>query len=120
MKELRGRLVLVEFWSYHDERCRLDFLQTVPIYNRYQPLGFEIIGVNLDDNRRYLNRFIEAVGIRWPMAHDRYRITAKEWGVTNLPARVLVDQNGLVVADQVGPRNLEVLIRKYLNLPPLR
>lgn len=114
--QLRGKLVLVDFWATWCPACQKDMPQVVQIYDRYKNKGFEIIGVSLDKDRSALKKFKDQYGMTWPMAQDKFKNISKKWGVETIPTMVLIDQNGIIISDRLYSRNLESYIRKYLRL----
>lgn len=116
LKQLRGKLVLVDFWATWCPPCRKEMPQLVQIYNRYKDRGFEIIGVSLDQSKINLSKFENQYGITWPMALDKYKTISKKWGVETIPTMVLISQNGIIIADHLRTSSLELYIRKYLRL----
>ncbi len=116
LSQLRGKLVLVDFWATWCPPCQKDMPQVVQIYNRYKNKGFEIIGVSLDKNYSALKKFKDQYGMTWPMAQDKFKIISNKWGVETIPTMVLIDQNGVIISDRLYSRNLESYIRKHLGL----
>jgi thiol-disulfide isomerase/thioredoxin len=116
LAQLRGKLVLVDFWASWCPPCQKDMPQVVHIYNRYKNKGFEIIGVSLDKNYGDLKKFKDQYGMTWPMAQDKFKYISKKWGVETIPTMVLIDQNGVIISDRLYSRNLESYIRKHLGL----
>ena len=116
LAQLRGKLVLVDFWATWCPPCRKEMPQVVQIYNRYKNSGFEIMGVSLDSNYSALKKFKDQYGMTWPMTMDKYKEISKKWGVETIPTMVLIDQNGIIVTDRLYARNLEAHVRKYLGL----
>ncbi|MDX2111170.1 MAG: TlpA disulfide reductase family protein [Verrucomicrobiota bacterium] len=116
LAQLRGKLVVVEFVGLGSDVYQNEAPTMVDIYEQAKPLGFEIITVYLDKNRGEVIKFREEHKMTWPYMLDMHRRTCDKWGVDAIPTRVLVDQNGLIIADQVSVNNIAAYLNKYLQL----
>jgi cytochrome c biogenesis protein CcdA/thiol-disulfide isomerase/thioredoxin len=101
MRALRGRVVLVDFWTYSCINC----LRTLPHLrawdDRYRAAGLTIVGVHTPEfafERRESNvrDAIAANGLRYPVALDNDYGTWNAWGNLYWPAKYLVDARGRV------------------------
>ena len=123
LKNLRGKVVLLDFWEYSCINC----VRTLPYlkswYERYHQYGLEIIGVHTPEfefgkERANVEQAIKTFGITWPVALDNdYKIWAS-WKNSVWPREFLVDQEGTVVHDQSGEggyRETEEAIQKLLR-----
>jgi len=95
----RGKVVLVDFWATWCTPCQEELPNILENYQQYQAEGFEVVGVNIDENQEKARRFIDAKKIPWqnivadsnginPNA-DRYHIQA-------IPFVILVTRDGHV------------------------
>jgi thiol-disulfide isomerase/thioredoxin len=57
--EVHGKYILLEFWSSHCGPCRVENPTLVQTYQKYQPKGFEIVGVSLDKQMAHWTKAIE-------------------------------------------------------------
>lgn len=100
--ELKGRVILLEFWATWCAPC----LNQIPVLRdlraQHGPERFEVLGVSLNSSqRRDLVAWINRQGMAWPQIHDGRAFNssvARSFGVQALPASVLIDQRGRVVA----------------------
>ncbi len=113
--DLKGSLVLVEFFSIHNPATQREMPAVAAAYRKYGGKGLEIIGVTLDDDYRSVYKFKKAYGVTWATTTDKYRRLIKRWGVTVLPTRVLIDRNGFILQEHVYARNLDATIQKHLK-----
>jgi cytochrome c biogenesis protein CcdA/thiol-disulfide isomerase/thioredoxin len=104
---LRGRVVLVDFWTYTCINC----LRTLPYLEawdrRYRADGLTIVGVHspefgFEHDAGNVARAIAANGIRYPVVQDNDLATWRAWGNEYWPAEYLVDARGRVRDVSIG------------------
>jgi thiol-disulfide isomerase/thioredoxin len=107
LKSLRGRVVLIEFWTFACYNCR----NTLPVLNKwnaeYRDKGLTIIGVHtpeLDYERNIdnLRREVAALGIKYPVVTDNDYSTWKAYGLEAWPTVFVLDKQGRVRWTHVG------------------
>ncbi|MFT5501000.1 MAG: peroxiredoxin, partial [Woeseiaceae bacterium] len=65
-------------------------------YNRYQRVGFSLLGVNIDDDSRRAMQMIEELGVNFPVLFDETKEVSQLYDVEAMPVTVLVDREGTV------------------------
>jgi peroxiredoxin len=107
LSELRGKVVLIDFWASWCKPCRAENPRVVQMYNKYKDQGFEIFGVSLDRNREAWLQAIEKDGLTWPHVSDLkfwQSAAAQAYGVRAIPHTVLLDREGNIVTEKLrGP-----------------
>ena len=123
---LRGKVVLVNFWTYSCINCR----RTVGYLNRwqaqYETQGLQVIGIHtpefgFEHQMRNVADGVRELGIRYPVGIDNAYATWRAWGNEAWPAFYLFDRNGRIVLLRLGEdhaRELEGAIRALLGLDP--
>jgi len=122
LNELRGRAVLIEFWTFGCINCRntLPFVKSWA--DRYREKGLIVIGVHspeFDEERNveHLRREVASLGIRYPVVTDNDYQTWKAYKVEAWPTMFLLDKQGQIRWTRVGEGNYdeaERLIQKLL------
>ena len=102
--DLRGKIVLMEYWSTSCASCIAAKPRIHDIYLDYKPRGFEVVSVNFDAerNRRRIERIRDEMGLTWTTldAEAQWAEVNARFGWGNvLPAYMLLDREGRMVAD---------------------
>ena len=66
------------------------------LYGRYQRVGFNLLGVNIDDDSGRAMRMAEELGVSFPVLFDARKEVSKLYEVEAMPVTVLVDREGTV------------------------
>ena len=101
LRELRGRVVLVDFWTYTCINCLRTFPALRAWQERYARDGLVIVGVHTPEftferQRDNVERAVEDNDLRYPIAQDNEYATWNAWGNQYWPAKYLVDARGRV------------------------
>jgi thiol-disulfide isomerase/thioredoxin len=97
LARLRGKVILVEFWSTSCGPCVMKMPQLKALYEELHDQGLEVIGISYDLKEPVLRRFIAEKGLPWPQYFDgkgwenRF---ALRYGVFTLPTMWIVDREG--------------------------
>jgi alkyl hydroperoxide reductase subunit AhpC len=78
-------------------------------YERYHQKGFEVVGVSFDQQKDAWTAAVQQMGMRWPQMSDLkgWQCAASEvYGIRSIPASVLVDPKGRIVAVDLRGRQL--------------
>ncbi len=96
LSEYRGDVVMINFWATWCGPCRQEMPLLDELYNRYQRVGFNLLGVNIDDDSRKAMQMIEELGVDFPVLFDSKKEVSKLYNVEAMPVTVLVDRDGEV------------------------
>ncbi len=97
----KGNYVLIDFWASWCGPCRQEMPNVVENYKKYHSAGFEIIGISFDSKADAWKAAIGNLGMEWPQLSDLKAWKsegASTYGVTAIPANVLLDKDGKIIA----------------------
>ncbi len=123
MQALRGKVVLVDFWTYTCINCRRTFGFLRALQQRYGPAGFTVLGIHspefsFEKIHSNVAHAVQALAVTWPVAEDPEMATWKAWNNQYWPADYLVDAAGRVRFSAFGEGNdapLETAVRALLT-----
>ncbi len=113
LSDLRGRYVLVDFWSSSCSWCRKETPYLQKVYNRYKDKNFVVLGVSSDIDREEWTNAIEADGADWShilLSEEDKNAVFKEYSIVGIPQIYLIDPDGKIAdRDLRGPAILEAV-----------
>lgn len=122
-RDLRGKVVLVEFWSTTCGPCIADFPALKRIYSTYHDQHFEVLAICLHASASRIESFTKAHELPWiQVCHDPIDGNddwATQFGINAVPTTMLVDQSGQVVAFGVRPLHHDKKLDLEANLKRL-
>ncbi len=127
LDDVKGKTVLVVFWATWclPNAAETEWLQHA--YETYHPRGLEIVGVNLDLMQEdapklesllpNIRRFVFDYNVRWPTLVNGPADgdVAKTYGVTEIPANVLIGRDGKVAAIDLTRKNFESTVARLVG-----
>ena len=97
----KNRLVMIDFWASWCGPCMGEMPYVVKAYEMFHDKGLEIVGVSLDKDKASWLAAIEQTGQKWPQMSDLKGwdcAGAQIYGIQSIPANVLIDSHGKIVA----------------------
>jgi len=118
LKDLRGKVVLLDFWASWCGPCRKENPNVVKMYKKYQEKGFDILGVSLDKTKDRWLKAIKQDGLTWHHVSDLRgwsNSAARIYNVTSIPQTILLDKDGKIIARNLRGASLERKLEELLG-----
>ncbi len=113
----RGKVLLIDFWATWCGPCIAEMPNVKNVYSKYHGKGFEIVGISLDQSRDKLDKYVATQGIAWPQYFDGKfwnNDIAVRYGITSIPATILVDKKGKIRYKSLRGKQLETAVQELL------
>jgi thiol-disulfide isomerase/thioredoxin len=111
LSELRGKYVLVDFWGLWCPACRDELPYQKAAYSRFQARGFEILGMNTDEDPSQIKDVLKKNGMNWAQATlSSIKDVALRYRINRFPTSLLIGPDGkVIVLDQDKLRGRDLL-----------
>ena len=104
LKDLKGKVVLVNFWATWCPPCRKEMPDLEALYNRFQDEGFVILAVSEDEETAKVGPFITEHKITYPILLDPGNKVNQLFQVEGIPKSFVYDRDGKLVAQSIDMR----------------
>ncbi len=94
LSEHRGEVVMINFWASWCAPCRQEMPLLEELYTRYAPMGFTILGVNVEEDSSQALAMLEDIPVSFPVLLDTRSQVSKLYRVVAMPTSILIDRDG--------------------------
>jgi thiol-disulfide isomerase/thioredoxin len=100
LAQFKGQVVMINFWATWCGPCRQEMPLLEDIYKKYKPMGFTMLGVNVEPDTKDAEAWLGKLSkpVTFPVAFDVDSKVSKLYKVETMPSTVLVDRKGNVRA----------------------
>jgi peroxiredoxin len=113
-KQYRGSILLIDFWASWCAPCRKQIPEITKVYEKFKDKNFKILSVSIDKDKDKWLLALEKEKLQWDnVLEDKEYLSeiVKEYEVTGIPNTFLIDENGIIIANNPTIQQLEI----YLN-----
>jgi peroxiredoxin len=96
LAELRGRVVMVNFWATWCGPCKVEMPHLSRIYEKYRSTGFVLLGINIDEDPKQAMALATRLNVRFPVLFDTDKAVSRRYALDSMPGTVLIDRDGRV------------------------
>lgn len=122
--DLRGKVVLVDFWTYGCYNCVNTLPYVTKLYETYKDKGLVVVGIHTPEfpferSPANVQAALKRHGISYPVGQDNESATWDAWRNQYWPAQYIVDQNGTIVFSHAGEGQydeIERTVKRLLNV----
>ena len=108
-EDLRGRVVMVDFWSSWCVACRIEAADLAQVYREYDSADVEFVGIAVWDRPADAEEHIERYDVTYLNILDPRGTMAVSYGVRGVPEKFFLDAEGRIVRKLIGPVSAEDL-----------
>lgn len=94
LSEYRGDVVMINFWASWCGPCRQEMPLLDELFQEYEPLGFTILGVNVEEDSAKAKDLLKKLPVSFPVLFDNTSKVSKLYDVVAMPSTVLIDRDG--------------------------
>jgi thiol-disulfide isomerase/thioredoxin len=121
MADLRGKVVLVDFWTYGCVNCVNTLPHVTELYAKYRDKGLVVVGVHTPEfpferSASNVQAALKRHGITYPVAQDNDSKTWDAYSNRYWPAQYIIDQNGKIVFQHEGEGRYDEIDRTVAKL----
>ena len=122
LSELKGKMVLIDFWASWCKPCRHENPNIVEVYKEYKDEsfkngeGFTVLSVSLDFKKDSWEKAIKTDNLEWPYhvsdSKGWRNEAAQAYNVKSIPASFLIDGDGIIIGMNLRGDDLESALKK--------
>lgn len=118
LEELRGNVVVINFWASWCIPCVKEVRILDRAYDRFSDKPVKILGVNIWDEKDAASEFMSIHNVRFPNLYDPENRIQVDYGVGGVPETFFIDKNGILVEKYSGELTENILnyfVNEVLN-----
>ena len=114
LADLRGQVVLINFWATWCPPCRAEMPAIQQVYQRHREHGFTVLAVDIQEGDTQVADFVDDMGLTFPILMDREGSVSANYQVKALPSTFFVDREGVIQNVTLGGPMAEAFIESQV------
>jgi thiol-disulfide isomerase/thioredoxin len=94
LAQYKGQVVMINFWATWCGPCRTEMPVLEQLHKKYKPMGFTMMGVNVEPDSAGAVDWLKATPVTFPILFDTDSKVSKLYAVSGMPSTVIVDRKG--------------------------
>jgi thiol-disulfide isomerase/thioredoxin len=94
LDQYKGQVVMINFWASWCGPCRQEMPILEKLQAKYKPMGFAMIGVNVEPDSSLAANWLKATPVTFPILFDTKSEVSKLYSVAGMPTTVIIDRKG--------------------------
>ncbi len=96
LKQYAGKVIYLDFWASWCAPCRTSFPLLNKLHEKLKSQGFEVVGVNLDEDKANAEKFLKEFPVNFTVLRDAKGEWADQFVVESMPTSFIIDKQGVV------------------------
>jgi len=96
LKQFAGKVIYLDFWASWCAPCKTSFPLLNKLHQKLKAQGFEVVAVNLDEDKANGEKFLQEVPVDFTVLRDASGEWADKFVVDSMPTSFIIDKNGVV------------------------
>jgi thiol-disulfide isomerase/thioredoxin len=94
LDQFKGQVVMINFWATWCGPCRTEMPILEKLHAKYKPMGFTMIGVNVEPDSSLAAKWLQTTPVTFPILFDTKSEVSKLYSVAGMPSTVIIDRKG--------------------------
>lgn len=106
--DLKGKVVYMDFWASWCLPCKLSFPSLNKLYNKLKDRGFEVVAVNLDEEKQDAVKFLAENPVDFTIGYDAEGHCPGSFNVMAMPSSFIIDKQGNIRKVHLGFKSEDI------------
>ena len=118
LSDYLGQGVLLNFWGTWCEPCEREFPAIERQYKNFEAQGVHVLAINIAQSNLEVKNYVKNMSMTFPVAIDKTKSVMNAYNVTNLPATILINQDGKIEKIITGEMSESQIVAHMESIKP--